>query len=426
MFEIIRNNRVRISIVFFMTSVYFFSYFQRVSVPGTIFDELQSDFAASAASITLLGAIGLYAYASMQLFTGILADRLGAARVLLAGSAILTVGSVFFPLSHSLAMLYAMRVLVGMGAGLIFLSLAKEIDELFDESHFAMVLSLGIFFGGTGGVVATFPLAKAVNTFGWRQPMLAAGILCGAAFLCTWRLLHKSNRIRNTNSTFSWSTLVEILVNKSAMPLLLCGAATFSIYFLFQGAIGKKMLQDCFGFSSAAAASYTLVMMAVNITGMGISGFVSRLIGNRRRPILIVVAIATLLSISFLAIVLWKKLTLTLVFPCYLVIAAAASVWPIFCAAMKETNKPRSTGTALGLLNATCYLFVALVMNLAGIVMDMYKAQATVTPKAILYPVSAYISILAGCSVFALTSVIASFLIKETYGRSIYVEKTAA
>ena len=58
-----------------MVSLYFFSFFLRTAVPGTIFDELQSDLDLSAASVAALGSIFLYIYAGMQLFVGLAADR---------------------------------------------------------------------------------------------------------------------------------------------------------------------------------------------------------------------------------------------------------------------------------------------------------------------------------------------------------------
>ena len=78
----IANSRVtspstRLAVAAFATmgSIYFFSYFQRVGVPGTIFNELQSSFAATAAAVTALSSIYLYIYAGAQLIVGMLADR---------------------------------------------------------------------------------------------------------------------------------------------------------------------------------------------------------------------------------------------------------------------------------------------------------------------------------------------------------------
>jgi uncharacterized membrane protein len=56
-----------------MVALYFFSFFLRTAIPGTIFDELQSDLKLTASSVTALGSIYLYIYAAMQLLVGLLA-----------------------------------------------------------------------------------------------------------------------------------------------------------------------------------------------------------------------------------------------------------------------------------------------------------------------------------------------------------------
>jgi predicted MFS family arabinose efflux permease len=345
-------------------------------------------------------------------------DRFGAARVLLAGAAVMTVGSILFPLSHSLAALYAMRIVVGVGASLIFLSLVKEIDELFDERHFAMVLSAAIFLGYFGGVAGTFPFERAVNAFGWRIPLVAAGIVCGIALLCAWRLLHKAQRTVGRDEGFSMAALLEILRNRQIIPLSCAGMVTFGIYFLFQAVIGKKLLQDCAGFSSAAAASCTLMMVAVNMTGVGCSGFLSRLAGNRRKPFLVTAAVMAFLSTGLITLILWRGCNPRWLVPCYAMVAAAGAFTPIHCAAMKELNRPGAAGTAIGLLNGIVYLFIAIVMNLAGVVMDSFKSQAVITAKAVMYPPAAYIAILTACCILAAMSIAAALRIRETFGKS--------
>ena len=51
----VRTNWRNILLLLCMCLLYFFSYFQRIAVPGICFDELQRDFKTSAAAITALG-----------------------------------------------------------------------------------------------------------------------------------------------------------------------------------------------------------------------------------------------------------------------------------------------------------------------------------------------------------------------------------
>ena len=56
---------------------YFFANFQRIAIPGAIFDLLQQELAVSAPYITAFGAIFMYLYAVNQLIIGVLVDRYG-------------------------------------------------------------------------------------------------------------------------------------------------------------------------------------------------------------------------------------------------------------------------------------------------------------------------------------------------------------
>src|SRR5512137_2690800 len=110
-----------------MASVYFFAYFQRVAVPGTIFNELQADLKLSAATVASLGSMFTWIYGGMQIFVGMLADRFGGIRTLLAGGLAMATGALLFPLAPSTVPLFAARAVTGLGASFIYLSILKEL-----------------------------------------------------------------------------------------------------------------------------------------------------------------------------------------------------------------------------------------------------------------------------------------------------------
>ena len=180
-YSFFRSEWRKLLLLLCMCLLYFFSYFQRIAVPGICFDELQVDFKASAAAITALGSIFLYIYGFAQFFIGVLADRYGGRRTMLAGASILAAAGIMFPLSNSLPMLYISRAILAAGASTIFLSLVKEIDTLFNPRHFAIWLGIALFMGYSGGIVGTYPLERAISHFGWRQALLGAGLLSLAA-----------------------------------------------------------------------------------------------------------------------------------------------------------------------------------------------------------------------------------------------------
>ena len=76
----------------------------------------------------------MYVYAFTQLLNGIFVDRYGGYRVMLVGAFILGLGCIIFPLSSTLSVMYLSRALLGLGGSMFYLSLIKELGQLFEES----------------------------------------------------------------------------------------------------------------------------------------------------------------------------------------------------------------------------------------------------------------------------------------------------
>src|SRR3990172_9161149 len=163
---------IKIILFVFMLALYFVSFFHRVAVPGTIFNELQSDFNATATNISMLGAIFLYIYAVMQIFTGILVDKVGPARIMILAGITLSAGAILFSFATSLNMLYATRALLACGASVVYLCLVKEVAELFSNKNFAAFLGIVLVAGSLGGITGTYPFERAVNFIGWCRALL--------------------------------------------------------------------------------------------------------------------------------------------------------------------------------------------------------------------------------------------------------------
>lgn len=423
-FQQARQKRRELIMLAGMIALYFFSYFQRVAVPGTVFNELQVDFNASAVAITALGALFLYVYGFWQIFAGMLADRFGGLRMLLIGGVLMTVGALVFPLARCLPLLYTTRVLVAFGASFMYISLIKEIDTLFDRRHFAMLLSVTLFFGYAGGLFGTLPLERAVDWFGWRASFLGVGLLTAGVLLGNVWLMKKIRRPEPQRRHAPRLFIKDIMRNRRGWYIIVPGAINFSIYFLFQASIGKKMLSDACGANSAQAAAIMFGMLLTCMVFTSLAGFLARLIGNRRKPLIIGGTSLTLGALTFMLWVLAHPSdTAGLMASGCILLGISVSVSPLVTSTMKEVNPEEAAATSVGFINCLSYLCVAATTNLAGIVMDAFREQAVVTTQAIIYPASAYRMILLGCLIAAAASWISSLFISETRGLCTYRQR---
>jgi len=396
-----------------VNSIYFFSYFQRIAVPGTVFNELQSAFLLSAKSVTGLGALTLFTYGSMQIVAGIISDRFGGFKTFFTGGVLLSLSSILFSFSYSPAMLFITRAFVGFGASFIFISLIKILSTIYKPEDFPLYLGISIILGYSGGIVATFPLERAVFAIGWRNSFLIAGILCALFLAAGWPFLKEAKKKHAQKKTFSLPALINVLRNIHATPLLISGPINFGIYFLFQSSLGKKFLQDSCNLSSPKASLFTFIMIITNTLFGFFSGYTSRLIG-RRKPVIMAATVITLTATLLLFVNLWAKGPVKLFLASYIMLAISAAVSPIYVTSMKELYSVDVTATSVGFLNTICYLGIAFFAWLSGFVLDRFRLSAIEITGIIIYPDTAYRIIFLGCIMFALISFLVSFSIRET------------
>ncbi len=399
--------------------LYFFVNFQRSAVPGTIFNELQMDFQATAAAVAAMGAVFMYVYAFTQLVVGLLVDKYGGARTILVGCVLFCAGSVLFPMCSTLGMVYAGRVLIGMGAGVVYLALVKEIDRLFPDK-FTLVLGLVILLGYSGSVFGGLPLSRMVGVIGWRWTFAAAGVLVVLSYAgyvyCYRRMVKPPIR----EERLSLSPLLFTLKTRTSRLVLVSAGCSFGIYYMMLTVTGKKFLEDFCQASPTVASGCLSLMVIVSAGGNFLSGMLSTWCGNRRRPFFLTALGACLLG-SLLGLIglrsgagSWYFIGVMQLF------ALSAGFSPITNSLMREFNPSQYTGAAVCSLNFLAYISVAVCANLAGLFMDWFSTGNIVTETSVIYPRSSYVSVFVLALVISLVSMAAGVLVPETRGKNLY------
>ena len=139
-----KNILITSILIFLGMMFYLFANFQRIAIPGAIFDLLGQELNVSAPYITTFGAIFMYVYAVTQLINGVLVDRFGGFRIMFTGGIILVLGALIFPLSSNIIVMYLSRGLVGIGSSMFYLSLIKELRNIVSEKDFKLPSSFWI------------------------------------------------------------------------------------------------------------------------------------------------------------------------------------------------------------------------------------------------------------------------------------------
>lgn len=395
-----------------LNGFYFFAYFHRVAIPGTIFDQLQLDFNLTATRVASLGTIVLSIYGILQFFIGPCMDYFGTNRIFIAGGFLLCVGSLLFSISHSIFLLFFSRILVGFGASVAYLGIVKKTDELFGHDLFPVMLGLGLFLGYSGGLFATLPFERLVCAFGWRNTIFYLTVILLFVVTVILTQFATQHQLGHQKNSVSFLDIKNVLLNKKSYPLIISVSINFTIYFLFQGILGKKILQDTSGISSKIAASFTFSMMAIIMIFVLIWGVLTRFVKNKKRLVVHLCLISMLSCVLMLLnLVFWK--TPAVFFLVFSLFAIVAGSGPLTTTLIKEIN-PSFVGTSVGFINGICYISVAISGNIAGFIMDSFRSKAVITSSAVIYPVVSYILVSCFCLFLSLISLIASLKISET------------
>ena len=417
----------RLALVAFaaMAAVYFFSYFHRTAVPGTIFNELQSDLGLSASSVVLMGSMFTWIYGGMQIAVGFLADRYGGTRTFLAGGVAMLAGAAWFPLASSTAALFAARAITGLGASFLYLSIVKELGRLFGARNFTVWLGVLMAVGYCGGMAATLPFERAAAAFGWRHSLLAVAALIFVALAISGLVLRRLGSGPRAAQPLSLAVLGEIFRQRRCRPLLASGLVSFPLLFVIQTVLGKKFLQDFGGLSSPLAAASILIMTAVSATCVMLGGVIPRRLGKRRKPWLMAGALMSLAAAGLLLAGTLLRAPGWAFLLGYLLLAASSIATPSIATTMKELNRPEAVASAISVINGLAYIGSGLIGQAGGWILGRYRDAATVTASGVVYPPAAYVALFCFLTALAGVNLIFTSLMPETRSRMLAPEPRA-
>ncbi|QOC95350.1 MFS transporter [Micromonospora craniellae] len=154
-------------------SAYIAAIFHRTSL-GVTGVEATQRFDISAATLATLTVAQLAVYAVMQVPVGMLLDRYGSRRLLLAGGVLMVAGQLAFALVTDVRLAVAARVLVGLGDAMSFISVLRLVAFWFPGRRNPLLVQLTGTLGQLGAVLAAVPLVALLQHTGWTTAFLTA------------------------------------------------------------------------------------------------------------------------------------------------------------------------------------------------------------------------------------------------------------
>src|SRR6266568_6577183 len=122
-------------------TVYFVAVFNRSSL-GVAGLDAEQRFGINAASLSTFSMLQMLVYAAMQIPVGLLVDRFGPRRMLMAGLSVMCAAQASFAAVDSFGLALVARGLLGCGDAMVFISVLRLVAAWFPSRRVGLVTQL--------------------------------------------------------------------------------------------------------------------------------------------------------------------------------------------------------------------------------------------------------------------------------------------
>jgi MFS family permease len=204
-----------------------------VTILSFIAPRIQSDWGIGADVMGTLFSAGLLGMAIGGMFVAPLADRLGRRRIILAALGLMSVGMIASGFVTSVAELFALRVLVGMGIGTALAAMAALAAESAPDRH--RNLAVGLVQAGYpfAAVFTGLIVARLLPVHGWHVLLASAGGITVILFPLAWNILTDEVPGRDEVGARQGGVLQLFSSELRSRTLALWGAVFFGLMVLY-------------------------------------------------------------------------------------------------------------------------------------------------------------------------------------------------
>lgn len=282
---------------------HFTGHFYILTLPP-LFPLMKAELGISYAALGLLVTLYLIASATVQVPVGMLVDRIGARKVLIAGVFLMGAGVTAAGLVSSYWAMAAMFVLAGMGNSVFHPSDFVIMSSAVEESRLGRAFSFHSLAGTSGSALAPIVMLVLARQLGWQTALVAVGlfgIAVAVLLLMSGRSLHQgakrkeredggAGQLRETVGLLSSPTILSFFV------FFICSAASHGAITSFSVVV----LSTVYGAPPAIATGALSGFLFAAVIGVAIGGVLAD--RTRRHDLVLVITFGlSMVSIATVA-----------------------------------------------------------------------------------------------------------------------------
>lgn len=361
---------------------FFFYEFFQLNIFDVINHSLRTDFHLDAAKVSWMSSTYLWANILFLIPAGIILDRYSTRSVILSAMCLCVLGTLGFAVTHSFILASFFHFLSGIGNAFCFLSCVVLVSHWFAPRRQAFVIGSLVTMAFLGGMMAHTPFAHLTEAYGWRNALLIDGAV--GIILVLWISLFVQDRpahIKPPSRCAPKSVFPGFIQALSNRQTWLAGLYTafLNLPIMVLCALwGASYLQVVYQVSDMTASNIISLLFIGSIVGCPLVGWLSDHQG-RRKPLMIMGAIATLLTV--IPLLVGIHLTLMQLGLVFFALGLFTSTQVIGYPLIAESNSDDNTGAATGIASILIMggagigqVFFGLIMQYhAGLARDHYS-----------------------------------------------------
>ncbi len=246
--------------------------------------EIATDLEISVAVAGQLATATFAAWAFSGVTGGPLSDSFGRRPVALVGLAVLTISVLASAFAPSFEALVALRVLTGLGGGIIPPNIVGAVSDVISPARRAQAVSVLLATQGLASAISVPMVAVLANVGDWRLPFIVVGLMLGAGLLANWIWFprHGGERVRNWVFFSRYWSLVSMRFFRVAVAVNLTQRIAFWGTISFFAAYLIHTYELSLGFVA--------LPLAIVAIGQMIGSSAAALVANRRHRGLLIAA----------------------------------------------------------------------------------------------------------------------------------------
>lgn len=414
------ENKLNAYVIFLLAATFYLYEFVLQVAPSVMADSMMKTFNVGAAGFGIISSFYFYAYAPMQLPSGLLFDRYGPRKLMTFALILCAVGSFFFASTDSLLTAALGRFLIGIASAFSFIGVLVLVARWFPPQQFALLAGIAQLMSSIGAMFGEAPLAALIGAVGWREAsfiLAIIGLVLAVVFWCFIRDFPSQQTQSASNRSFKdeWYRLVSVC---SKTYTWVTGAYACTIWTpiaVFGALWGVPYLQEKYTISVLLASSMcSMIWLGIGI-GSPLLGWVSDKLERRRLALFISGALGFIAAIFLLYV---PNVSISWMYVILFAFGLGASGQTVSFAVVKDNNPPELVGTASGFNNLSVLIGGAVFQPLVGIWLQRFSGFSAHTGASTvdMYSLASYNKALLviPCCYF-LSMLLVIFVMKESH-----------